>query len=235
MRPSCFSHWLSFPIVTLSIISLGAFPVSGAEPPPPHSVSRWSSNTTYNPLTAPLYIDEQCSDDFAWGLALFTKDCKQTLEYFLSTDVTSYGTTYFDFHDRITPPGLSFPSHTTPHRYTFGNCIIAIDMVRFFPKPFLPLPLPRAPVGGWPERDFATYIELYAAVKQVISWCTGTAHLAGWVRAGAQGGIGLFVFGKHSGVDFSMPGCNSLPGEANGTNCRGSAAEKIDRGASTLA
>ncbi len=229
MTPSYLSHWLGLlPFATLSIIFLGVLLVQGATLPSPHNVSRWSSNTTYNPSTAPPYVAEQCTDASAWGTSSFTQDCKQVLEYFLSTDVISYGSKYFDFHDQLTPQLITYPPRVTPHRYTFGSCVIAIDMVRSFPKPLLPLPVPQAPEGGWPERDFANYIHLYAALRQVIRWCTESPQPAGWVRAGLWGGIGLFVFGKHSGVDFAIPGSGRLVGEANGTTSQGSATERIE-------
>ena len=36
------------------------------------------------------------------------------------------------------------------------------------------------------------------------------------------------MFGKHSGVDFAIPGSGRLVGEANGTTSQGSATERIE-------
>ncbi len=194
---------LLIPLTTIFVIMSLVSPLAhGATSPQPQGLSSLSSpNTSRETAIEPFQI--QCTTSLAWFVPVSANDCGEAYSKFL-VDVDRYRTITFEFGDYGTPGTGRYRRRRTPRRYTFGDCTIAIALIKSFPRSYLPTPLPWTPGGSWPKNVPGDYRSFSSDLERVITFCDETALPAGWVRAGNDGDLGLFVFGTDSVVDMAL-------------------------------
>lgn len=202
MIPSHLSPLLALLATFLAITSLLSALAHGATPPSPRGPSSPSPlNTTHGTTIVPFQI--QCTTSLTWFVPVSVNDCWEAYEKFL-VDVNRYGGKTLVFEDGGTPRTLSHNRRRTPRRYTYIDCTIAIALIKSFPREYLPSPKPWTPGQSWPEKVRGDYRSFSLEVERVLTDCDETTSPAGWVRAGEDGDLGLFVFGTDSAVDRAL-------------------------------
>ncbi|MCJ1459265.1 hypothetical protein MMC28_009642 [Mycoblastus sanguinarius] len=57
----------------------------------------------------------------------------------------------------------------------------------------------------YPKTDVASFEEIYVAAQLVECYCLGLHQIPGWASAGAEGGIGVFVWSTESFRNREVP------------------------------
>lgn len=108
----------------------------------------------------------QCIDSPDWATSAFhPQDCYTAIENFHTREVEIYESMTLEFlATHITPSFPSLFSQTTPRKYEYNSCTIAIVMLR-------DLPGGTAPGITFPKSDLCTYVYIENAAKNVLQGC----------------------------------------------------------------
>lgn len=124
----------------------------------------------------------QCIDSPDWATLTFVpEDCYLALENFHTREVEFYESMMLEFLAANIAP--SFPSlfaQTTPRKYEYKTCTMAIVMLRDLPGE--PLPVTR-----FPKSDLSTYLSIGIAAKNVLQVCLSPVRGKGGRMGGGLG------------------------------------------------
>ena len=197
VRTKSRSSFLHYPISLLPSFFIGLFFVLHAQSlslPPSLSLTVPTNLTN---LTQ-LWSYHHCVSDPTWNPPTLeiAPSCENALVQ-LSDDISKWGrhTGIFVYRpgarSTATFPGAG-PPLTIPKRYVYGDCVVAIVMMKMFERSSIgQFPgLPDSVIGKWRSRDSSTWKDLIEP--------------AGYVRATCQNGCGFAVMGRELAIGVAI-------------------------------
>lgn len=123
------------------------------------------ASSPLGPLNDTTMTSYQCINSDDWATPNFhPQDCQAAIEEFHRTDVLKYTHMLLEFRAKGVPPLIPIFSQSTPRRYVYGTCTVAIimmtDMQNLLPGTYFVK-----------NTDLSTYVFLENAAKNVREGC----------------------------------------------------------------
>ena len=124
----------------------------------------------------------ECINSHDWATEHFLAgDCYTALDKFHNREVDKYNSMMLEFLAAgLNPPFPSRFAQTTPRKYKYKSCTMAIVMLK-------DLPGGAVPGTSFPTSDLCTYIQLENAAKNVLEGCLSPVLGKSKGRAGGLG------------------------------------------------
>ncbi|KAL8843701.1 MAG: hypothetical protein Q9205_002058 [Flavoplaca limonia] len=158
------------------------------------------------------------SPDWVVSSHIQPADCAEALDIFRRAEFPKGGSQPLEFIARGAHPATHLTTITTPRKYRFRTCTVAVAMFASIPPWLMPPTMERR---RFALNDVASFDGLRQAAKQIITDCVqfrGRRPLVGWQEMGRLSkAIGVFVWETGSPVDRALRPWNDLlmPGANN--------------------
>ncbi|KAL8760135.1 MAG: hypothetical protein Q9199_000272 [Rusavskia elegans] len=151
------------------------------------------------------------SPDWVVSSHIHPSDCLEALDIFRRAESQKDGSQRFEFLARGAHPASELLTMTTPRKYHFRSCTVAVAMFASIPPWFLEPTMERR---RFAPNDIASLDELREAAKQIVATCVqfrGRRPLVGWQEMGRLSkAIGVFVWETRSPIDGALRPWNDL-------------------------
>ncbi|CAD6594130.1 MAG: hypothetical protein ASARMPRED_008676 [Alectoria sarmentosa] len=215
MAPTSLSHPLFLIAITITLVSQTRLTPASPVAPIQHL-------PTANTTGAAARNNLQCINSADWATTTFMAyDCYTALALFEDYEVYRHATTIFEFVAANIVPAYPQFAQTTPRKYTYRSCTLAIVMLAD-----LPSEPPGLPARRWPQTDLGDYVGIENAGLNVRDGClsivlgeggaaggeeereqggrVGFVNPTGYDTAGVNGAIGVFLWDTDSVINRAV-------------------------------
>ncbi|KAK0508135.1 hypothetical protein JMJ35_009219 [Cladonia borealis] len=144
-----------------------------------------------------------CARPATWDTPSFNAaDCSGAIDFlFFETSLTECYSQPCVFYGVNAKTRIPTNGQPTPRKYKFGSCTIGILML----NEYGPGELPGGDIKG-ASKDKASYMDLEQGAKHIFANCVLKQGLFGWMQAGSDGSIGIFIWASGSPEDLYIGG-----------------------------